>query len=124
MCLGAKAVVDKKKTKLSSVELYFAWPVSELEWHKRHQPQVQSGDQLKPSHDGQVDQSRGEQAQTQCEEQPQSVLHVYGIPASMHSDVIHNYFSNKRNGGGPIDRMDRSDSVTCMHFKQAQGVHI
>jgi hypothetical protein len=59
-----------------------------------------------------------------CGEQPQSVLYVYGIPANMHSDVIRDYFSNKRNGGGPIDKMDRSDSVTCIHFKQAQGVHI
>jgi hypothetical protein len=125
MCKGAKSVIDKKKTKLSGVELYFEWPVSEPEWHKGRQLKEQSrGGPSSQSGDEQVDQSRGEQAQTQGGEQSQSVLYVYGIPAGMHDDIIRNYFSNKRNGGGPIDKMDKSDLITCIHFKQAQGVHI
>lgn len=117
MCSGAKSVVDKKKTKLSGVELYFEWPVSVPEWHKGRQTQEQSrGRQSDQCRSGQPDQSHGEQ--------PHSVLYVYGIPADMHSNAIRDYFNNKRNGGGPIDKMNRSDSVTCIHFKQAQGGHI
>ena len=48
-------------------------------------------------------------------------LYVYGIPAKMHSDVIKDYFSVRKNGGGPISSFERNAKETIVSFHDPQG---